>query len=110
MVEPVKEVRMKRRGVRKKRIGIVISNKMDKSAVVLVSRLTKHRIYKKYVKSQKKYMVHDLQNKCQVGDKVRIIEIRPISKKKRWQVIEVIERNKSGDAEIKVSNSSEQEK
>lgn len=79
------------RGVRKKMEGVVVGNKMDKTAVVLVSRLKKHRTYKKYLRSQTKYMAHDPQNRCQIGDKVEIIESRPISKNKRWQVIEIIE-------------------
>jgi small subunit ribosomal protein S17 len=73
-------------------MGVVVGNKMDKTAVVLVSRLRKQRTYKKYVRSQNKYMAHDPQNRCLVGDRVRIIETRPISKRKRWQVTEIIER------------------
>ncbi len=84
---------MTKRGVRKKLIGVVVGNKMDKSAVVLVSRLKKQRTYKKYVRSQTKYAVHDPQNRCLIGDRVKIIESRPISKRKRWQVIEIIEKN-----------------
>ena len=80
------------RGVRKKLIGIVIGNKMDKTAVVKVSRLKKHRTYKKYIRSQAKYMTHDPHNRCQVGDKVKIIESRPVSKRKRWQILEIIEK------------------
>lgn len=83
---------MTQRGVRKRLVGVVVGNKMDKTAAVLVSRLKKHSTYKKYVKSQTKYMAHDPQNMCLVGDKVRIIETRPISKRKRWQVVEIIER------------------
>ncbi len=66
---------------------------MDKTAVVLVNRLKKHPTYKKYIRSRKKYMAHDPQNRCAAGDKVRIIESRPISKHKRWQVLEIIERS-----------------
>ena len=80
------------RGVRKKLIGVVIGNKMDKTAVVKVSRLKKHRTYNKYIRSQAKYMTHDPHNRCEVGDKVKIIESRPISKRKRWQVLEIIEK------------------
>jgi small subunit ribosomal protein S17 len=80
------------RGTRRKLIGVVVGNKMEKTAVVLVSRLRKQRTYKKYVRSQNKYMAHDPQNRCLVGDRVRIIETRPISKRKRWQVTEIIER------------------
>ncbi len=82
---------MKVRGVRKKLIGFVVSNHMDKTAVVQVSRLKKHSVYKKYVKDQKKYMAHDPQNKCQIGDKVRLVETRPMSKRKRWDVMEILE-------------------
>jgi len=81
---------MKQRGLRKKLVGSVISNKMDKTAVVLVERLTKHKTYGKYIRRRAKYMVHDSQNKCRIGDKVRIIENRPISKMKRWQLAEII--------------------
>ena len=93
---------MTQRGVRKKLVGVVVSNRMDKTAAVLVSRLKKHRTYKKYIRSQTRYMVHDPENRCMVGDRVRIIETRPISKKKRWQVLEVIESSaiqESGEAE-----------
>jgi small subunit ribosomal protein S17 len=85
---------MKERGIRKKLIGVVVSNSMDKTAVVQVRRLKKHRTYKKYVTGQKKYKVHDPRNSCQVGDKVRIIESRPISRTKRWQVIEILEKSR----------------
>ena len=84
---------MTQRGVKKKLIGMVIGNKTDKTAAVLVSRLKKHEMYKKYVRRQKKYLVHDPQNKCLLGDRVRIIETRPISKKKRWQLLEILERS-----------------
>ena len=79
------------RGVRKKLIGVVVGSKMDKTAMVLVSQLKKHRTYGKYVKSQTKYMAHDPQNRCQLGDRVKIIETRPLSRRKRWQIMEVIE-------------------
>ena len=82
---------MSERGVRKKLIGVVINKNMIRTAVVLVSRLTKHKTYGKYMRSQTKYLVHDPKDRCQVGDKVKIIETRPISKMKRWQVFEVIE-------------------
>ena len=83
---------MVQRGVKKRLTGIVVGNEADKTAAVLVSRLKKHGIYKKYVKRQTKYLAHDPQNKCLVGDRVKIIETRPISKKKRWQVVEILER------------------
>jgi small subunit ribosomal protein S17 len=65
---------------------------MDKTAKVLVSRLKKHKTYKKYVKGHKTYMAHDPKNACQIGDKVRIIESRPVSRMKRWHVIELLDR------------------
>lgn len=77
-------------GVRKKLVGTVVSNRMDKTALVLVERLTKHPTYKKFIRKRAKYMAHDPQNRCEIGDKVRIIESRPISKKKRWQVTDVL--------------------
>jgi small subunit ribosomal protein S17 len=81
---------MAERGLRKKLVGTVVSNQTDKTALVLVERLTKHRTYNKYVRRRKKYMAHDPQNECKIGDKVKIIESRPLSKKKRWHVIERI--------------------
>jgi len=81
---------MTERGLRRKLVGTVVSNRMNKTALVLVERLTKHRTYNKYVKRRVKYMAHDPQNLCQIGDKVRIIESRPLSKRKRWHVIERI--------------------
>lgn len=93
---------MTKRGVRKRLVGVVVGDKMEKTASVLVSRLKKHRTYKKYLRSQTKYMVHDPENRCMVGDRVRIIETRPISKRKRWQVLEILEKSaiqESGEAE-----------
>ena len=81
---------MAERGQRKKLVGTVISNRMDKTAVVMVERLTKHATYKKYVRRRAKYMAHDPRNVCQIGDKVGIIESRPTSKRKRWQVDDII--------------------
>ena len=83
---------MRERGLRKKLIGTVISTRMDKTALILVERLTKHRTYKKFVKKYSKHMAHDPKNMCRLGDKVRIIETRPISKRKRWQVTGIIEK------------------
>ena len=82
---------MAERGVKKILTGVVVENKMDKTTVVLVNRLKKHETYKKYVKSQTKYLSHDPKNRCNIGDKVKIIESRPISKKKRWQILEIVE-------------------
>ncbi|MCX7696851.1 MAG: 30S ribosomal protein S17 [Bacteroidales bacterium] len=83
-----------KRGLRKQRVGIVVSDKMNKTVVVLVERHVKDPIYKKVVTRSKKYMVHDEKNECQVGDKVLIMETRPLSKRKRWRVVEIIEKVK----------------
>ena len=82
------------RSSRKERIGIVVSNKMDKSILVAIKRQIKHPIYGKFIKKTTKLMVHDDQNDAGEGDTVRIMETRPISKNKRWRLIEVIERAK----------------
>jgi small subunit ribosomal protein S17 len=79
---------------RKVRVGIVVSNKMDQTAVVAVERLVKHPVYKKYIKRTTKFKAHDAKNECQSGDKVKIIETRPLSKTKRWRVAEVLEKVK----------------
>ena len=81
---------MKRRGQRKREIGIVVSDKMDKTVTVKVQRLTKHPIYKKYIKRYTSYKAHDEENACNAGDKVLIVETRPLSKTKRWNVKEII--------------------
>ena len=88
---------MTERGSQKSLAGIVVSNKMEKTALVRVERLTKHRTYGKYIRRRSKFMAHDPQNRCQVGDKVRIVESRPISKRKRWQVIEIIKKASTED-------------
>jgi small subunit ribosomal protein S17 len=76
----------------KTRMGSVISNKMDKSVVVLVERIVRHKIYGKYIRQRVKYMAHDAGNECQVGDKVLIEECRPLSRLKRWRVRNIVER------------------
>ena len=81
---------MTERGLQKSLAGTVVSNKMEKTALVLVERLTKHKTYGKYIRRRSKYMAHDSQNQCRIGDKVRIMESRPISKRKRWQVMEIL--------------------
>ena len=81
---------MTERGARKSLAGTVVSNKMEKTALILVERLTKHQIYGKYIRRRSKYMAHDPQNKCRIGDQVRIVESRPMSKRKRWQVMEIL--------------------
>jgi len=95
---------MKDRGTRKKLIGVVIGHRMDKTAVISVSRLKRHGVYQKYLTSRKNYVAHDPKNLCQVGDKVRMIESRPISKTKRWQVLDILEK---GRAEMVLAEASE---
>ncbi|MCX7908579.1 MAG: 30S ribosomal protein S17 [Ignavibacteria bacterium] len=74
--------------------GRVVSNKADKTIVVLVERHVQHPLYKKYYRRSKKFMAHDEKNECQIGDLVRIIEWRPLSKRKRWMLKEIVERAK----------------
>lgn len=81
-------------GNRKERVGIVVSNKMDKTITVAVERLVQHPLYKKSIKQTKKFKAHDETNQCNVGDTVRIQETRPLSKTKRWRLVEVVERAK----------------
>ncbi len=78
------------RGHRKVREGIVLKNKMDKTIVVKVTRMAQHPRYKKYIKITKKYYAHDEENKAKPGDKVRIIESKPMSKLKKWRLLEVV--------------------
>ena len=82
------------RNLRKERIGTVVSNKMDKSIVVLVERKVKHPKYGKFVKKSTKFMAHDEKNECNIGDSVRIMETRPLSHDKRWRLVEIIEKAK----------------
>lgn len=82
------------RGLRKTRVGEVISNKMDKSISVAVVRRVKHSVYKKYIKRTMKLMAHDEKNDCNEGDLVKIMETRPLSHSKRWRLVEIIERKK----------------
>ena len=79
------------RNLRKERIGIVTSNKMDKSIVVSVERKEKHPMYGKFVKRTKKFVAHDEEQTCNIGDTVRIMETRPMSKRKCWRLVEVVE-------------------
>ena len=85
---------MEKRNLRKERIGLVVSNKMDKSIVVKIERRFKHPIYGKFVKKTNKFIAHDEKNECNIGDTVRIMETRPVSKKKNWRLVEIIERAK----------------
>ena len=80
--------------LRKQRTGLVTSDKMDKTITVSVERKLKHPIYGKFVKKSKKFLAHDDKNECGVGDLVRIMETRPLSKRKRWRLIEIIEKAK----------------
>ncbi len=82
------------RGRRKVIQGVVSSDKMDKSRVVVVERRVKHPLYKKYVKKTSKFMAHDEQNDSHIGDTVIIMETRPLSKNKRWRLVEIVERAK----------------
>ena len=82
---------MSERGHKKLQVGVVVSNKMEKTAVVRVDRLVKHPVYNKYIKRSVKYKVHDEKNNCKMGDRVQIIECRPISKDKRWNLKQIIE-------------------
>lgn len=86
--------RAEERPGRRRRVetGVVTSDKMDKSVVVTVQRATQHPLYKKVVRKSKKYMAHDEDNSCGIGDRVRIIESKPASRRKRWRVLEVMER------------------
>lgn len=81
------------RGNKKTRIGLVVSDKMDKTVVVKVDNLVKHPVYKKYMKRRITFKAHDELNQCTVGDKVLLVETRPLSKDKRWRVREVLEKN-----------------
>ena len=85
---------METRNLRKERQGVVVSNKMDKTIVVAVKWKEKHPIYQKFVNKTKKYHAHDEKNECNIGDFVRIMETRPLSKTKRWRLVEIIERAK----------------
>ena len=82
------------RKLRKTRIGQVVSNKMQKSVTVAIERKVKHPIYGKFVKTTNKFMAHDEKNECNIGDTVSIMEVRPLSKNKRWRVVEILERAK----------------
>lgn len=82
---------MSDQGNRKIRVGTVINSNMDKTATVLIERLVKHPLYHRVVRTSKKVLVHDEKNACKVNDKVTIVETRPLSKRKRWQVVEITE-------------------
>nr|WP_319494670.1 30S ribosomal protein S17 [uncultured Desulfobacter sp.] len=77
---------------KKELIGLIVSDKMDKSVVVRVERFVQHKVYKKYIKRYKKYHAHDEQNECRIGDEVKIIETRPLSKLKRFRIAEIVKK------------------
>lgn len=83
-----------KRGRRKIIQGVVVSNKMDKTRVVTVERQVRHAVYKKFIKRRKNFMAHDEKNQSNVGDKVMLMETRPLSRHKRWRLVEIIERAK----------------
>ncbi|KRO55461.1 MAG: 30S ribosomal protein S17 [Cryomorphaceae bacterium BACL11 MAG-121001-bin54] len=82
------------RNFRKERIGVVASNKMNKSIVVTIERKVKHALYGKFIKKTSRFVAHDEENTCNEGDTVRIMETRPLSKSKNWRLVEIIERAK----------------
>ena len=85
---------MEKRNLRKERIGVVTSNKMQKSIVVSEVKKVKHPMYGKFVLKTKKYVAHDAKNDCNIGDRVKIMETRPLSRSKCWRLVEIIERAK----------------
>ena len=85
---------MEDRNTRKSFVGVVESNKMDKTITVRVSRLIKHKIYGKYIKRSTKLLAHDPENVCNIGDKVKVTATRPLSKQKRWRLTEVVQKAK----------------
>lgn len=82
------------RGMRKTRVGVVVSDKMDKTCVVEIERLVQHPLYGRTMRRTVRVKAHDEQNSCKVGDRVRLMETRPLSKEKRWRVVEILERAK----------------
>ena len=82
------------RGRRKLRVGKVVSDKMEKTVVVVIERLVKHPVYKRYVRRRTRFKVHDEKNECKEGDTIRFMETRPLSKEKRWRFVEFVERAK----------------
>ena len=85
---------MEERNLRKTRVGVVVSNKMDKTVVVAIKERVKHPLYGKIVNRTKTFKAHDEKNECGIGDTVRVAETRPLSKEKRWRVVEIIEKAK----------------
>lgn len=91
----------KKRGQRKVRVGVVVSDKMDKTRVVLVERIVQHPQYKKYIRKRKKFYAHDENNETRVGDVVKIMETRPLSKLKRWRIVEILRRAPQLEEDLK---------
>jgi len=85
---------MENRNVRKSRVGVVVGTKMDKGILVAMERKVAHPIYKKYFKKTTKLMAHDEKNECGIGDTVKIMETRPLSKNKKWRLVEIVEKAK----------------
>ena len=85
---------MEKRNLRKERIGVVTSNKMEKSIVVQIERQYRHPVYGKFIRKTNKFVAHDEKNECNIGDTVRIMETRPLSKRKNWRLVEILERAK----------------
>ena len=85
---------MEKRNLRKERIGVVLSNKMEKSITIAVESKVKHPIYGKFIKKTSKFMAHDEKNECNIGDTVKIMETRKMSKNKNWRLVDIIERAK----------------
>jgi small subunit ribosomal protein S17 len=85
---------MEERNLRKTRVGVVVSNKMDKTVVVAIKERVKHPLYGKIVNRTKTFKAHDEKNECGIGDTVRVVETRPLSKEKRWRVVEIVEKAK----------------
>ena len=83
---------MKTRGMKRQVNGVIVSNKMDKTVVVQVERVVMHPLYKKYIRRRNKFMAHDKENACQIGDLVEITESRPLSKTKRWRVSRIVQK------------------
>jgi small subunit ribosomal protein S17 len=92
-ITPVNESASER-GLRKTRVGVVVSNKMDKTIVIVVERRIQHPVFKKYMKQTRKFMAHDANNECDIGDRVRIMETRPQSKRKNWRLVSILEKKK----------------
>lgn len=83
---------MRNRGKSKTKVGVVVSDKMDKSIIVQVDRKVQHTLYKKYITRSSKFVAHDPENECRMGDQVRIVESRPLSRRKRWRLLEILRR------------------